>query len=88
MPIFKTIEPVLYDGQHYLPESEIELSDKDAKPLLKLGAIEKASVKKPAPAAKEPAVKAAPVEMPTAENTIDQTAQAPVAEATTELVAA
>lgn len=84
MPVFKTIEPVLHDGQHYLPESEIELSDKDAKPLLKLGAIEKASVKKPAAAAKEPADKTVPAKTSTADTTADKTSEV----ATTEQAAA
>jgi len=83
MPIFKTIEPVLHDGQHYLPESEIELSDKDAKPLLKLGAIEKVSVKKPATPAKEPATKTDPVKTPVTDAAAEQTDEVIVTEQTT-----
>lgn len=39
MKIFKVIEPVLHDGNFYAVDSEIELSDKEAKPLLDIGAI-------------------------------------------------
>lgn len=67
MKTYKAIDPILYEGRRYEPESTIDLSDEDAKQLLELGAIaEDGQVETTAPAEAAPA-EAAPAEAAPAE---------------------